>query len=294
MNLFWKATCVIIILFFTGCVSKKKVLEQAHQTELDHQEEMATYKAMLDTANATITDLSYDLVEKNGAYDAAFALNQVLRDQIEALEEDIDNMSSSASSQQSNLARKIRNREAKITEKNELIEDIYGIIEQEEKNITRLLEKVNNTLTNDPNVVFTELSNGVGRITLQDQFLFGNSTYTKINDEAYDFFEGLTEIVEEYPTLNLEVIGHTDNQKPASKSFKDNWSASVAKAVAITRLMVEEFFLGSNRIKPAGKAATQPLASNESDNGRQKNQRVEILVSPKITDLIRNMRSKIK
>jgi chemotaxis protein MotB len=81
------------------------------------------------------------------------------------------------------------------------------------------------------------------------------------------------------------VAGHTDNQ-PVSKetNYKDNWELSMARALVVTRFMVEAKMKPEN-IVAAGYGEFDPIAKNSSTEGRKENRRIEIILLPDLSEL---------
>lgn len=97
----------------------------------------------------------------------------------------------------------------------------------------------------------------------------------------------LTEIVQILTTLQnreFQVAGHTDNVPMRSSRFASNWELSTARAVTVTRFMVEQG-MPAARISAAGFADTHPVASNDSSEGRAQNRRIEITLVPNLDEL---------
>ncbi len=90
--------------------------------------------------------------------------------------------------------------------------------------------------------------------------------------------------LKEFPTRQFLVAGHTDNVPIKSASFKDNWELSAARALVVTRFLID------NGLKPrvlaaAGYGEWDPVGNNKTDKGRQLNRRIEIVLLPNIAEL---------
>jgi len=77
----------------------------------------------------------------------------------------------------------------------------------------------------------------------------------------------------------ITVVGHTDNRPIKSEIFPSNWELSAARAATVARFLIEETGLPAARFQVSGFAGEQPLAANDSAEGRARNRRVEIVVS---------------
>ncbi|MDK8181660.1 flagellar motor protein MotB [Paenibacillus sp. UMB4589-SE434] len=122
----------------------------------------------------------------------------------------------------------------------------------------------------------TDTPKGI-EIRLSDRLLFslGRAELTSLATPTLDKLASL------FSKLNttISIEGHTDNLKMASGGrFKDNWALSAERALSVLRFFVDEKNLDSAQFQIAGYGDTRPVASNDSDTGRQKNRRVEIII----------------
>ena len=130
-----------------------------------------------------------------------------------------------------------------------------------------------------------EEKNGKLYVTMSNKILF-DSDRDRIKKESEDIITSLATAFNSNPGLNIYVEGHTDNEpvKIHRARYKDNWSLSVARALNVVR-MLEEGGVSSNRLTASGKGDTQPIASNDTDEGRETNRRTEFVIAPKIEGL---------
>lgn len=99
--------------------------------------------------------------------------------------------------------------------------------------------------------------------------------------------EALTQVADVLQTIksrNFQIAGHTDNVPIRSRKYPSNWHLSTARAVTVARFLAEQG-VDRNRISAAGYADTQPVASNETPEGRQQNRRIEIVLMPNLDEL---------
>ena len=99
--------------------------------------------------------------------------------------------------------------------------------------------------------------------------------------------EALTEVagvLASIPNREFQVTGHTDNVPIKSRRFPSNWELSTARAVTVTRYLANSG-VPAARLSAAGFADTQPVASNDSDDGRAQNRRIEIVLMPNLEEL---------
>ncbi len=136
-----------------------------------------------------------------------------------------------------------------------------------------------------------EMKNGKVYVSLTDKLLFPSGSII-IDENGKKALTELAKVLKQQPEINIAVEGHTDSQKIYNLGqIKDNWDLSVLRATSVVRYLTVDHNLESVRTTATGKGEFQPLASNANPEGRSKNRRIEIVLSPKLDelyDLIKN------
>lgn len=113
-------------------------------------------------------------------------------------------------------------------------------------------------------------------ISLQEKAFFPSGD-DAIYSQAYSSIEQVAKTIGKLSNpIRLE--GHTDAVPIHTARFKNNWELSTARSIALLQLFEEKFGLDSSRFAVAGYAQTMPIASNDTEEGRAKNRRVEIVI----------------
>lgn len=113
-------------------------------------------------------------------------------------------------------------------------------------------------------------------ISLQEKAFFPSGD-DQIYSHAYPSIEQLAKTMAKLSNpIRLE--GHTDAVPIHTARFKNNWELSTARSIALLQLLEERFGLDSSRFAVAGYAQTMPIASNDTEEGRARNRRVEIVI----------------
>ena len=119
-------------------------------------------------------------------------------------------------------------------------------------------------------------------VTVSDQVLFSSGSAT-LRGPAKTILDNVAKVLNrDYSTHRIRVEGHTDNE-PIRKTrhlWKDNWELSFARATAVSQYLASKG-IDQRRMQTAGFGETRPVTSNASIEGRAKNRRVEIVVSPR-------------
>lgn len=128
-------------------------------------------------------------------------------------------------------------------------------------------------------------------LSLPSEVLFPTGSATLSKQGEYAVVE-VGAVLKKFPERRFLVVGHTDNQdfvKPKDTGTPvcvptDNWQLSTARALTVTRVLVTAGMDAKNLI-PAGVGANDPVASNSTADGRQKNRRIEVSLLPAISEL---------
>ena len=94
----------------------------------------------------------------------------------------------------------------------------------------------------------------------------------------------VAQVLKEIENRSFQTAGHTDNVPIRTRRFRNNWDLSTARAVTVARYLIDQG-VPANRISAAGYADTEPVASNETDEGRAQNRRIEIVLLPNLDEL---------
>jgi len=134
------------------------------------------------------------------------------------------------------------------------------------------------------------MKNGKVYVSLSDKLLF-KSGNASVEDKGKDAIKKLSEVLNKNTDIDIAIEGHTDNVSIKTNLYKDNWDLSVARSTNIVRMICDEFGVESKRVTASGKGEYFPVANNETPEGRAKNRRTEIVLSPKLEELFKLLNS---
>jgi chemotaxis protein MotB len=120
-------------------------------------------------------------------------------------------------------------------------------------------------------------------VKLPDNILFDPGK-TDLKPAGKDAIKQVTRILAGIEGRKFQVTGHTDNQPIKKGNFKSNWELSTQRAVVVVRFMSSNGMDGK-RLSAAGYADTLPVGANDTDDGRRKNRRIEIVLVPNLEEL---------
>jgi chemotaxis protein MotB len=120
------------------------------------------------------------------------------------------------------------------------------------------------------------------KVSFLDRILFGFSQ-VRISGQGKAALDRLGEALANVPEGRISIIGHADNIPVASRfssRFPSNWELSSARAGAVARYLLDQTDLDPARIEVIGLSRYHPVADNDTEAGRAKNRRVEIIITP--------------
>ena len=120
-------------------------------------------------------------------------------------------------------------------------------------------------------------------ITVVDRVLFESGSDT-ITPEGMNLLNEVGAVLRDVTDRRIRINGHTDNVQIGPKlrdRFKTNWELSTARATSVVRYLVDHAGIAPALLTAAGHAYTQPVADNDSEEGRSQNRRIEIVLYPK-------------
>jgi chemotaxis protein MotB len=135
-----------------------------------------------------------------------------------------------------------------------------------------------------------ENRNGKVYVSLAEKLLFKSGSIA-VDPKGQDALIKLATALNQKSDVQVSVEGHTDNKPISSEKIKDNWDLSVLRATSIVRILTVEGKMDGTRITANGRGETQPVATNDTPEGRALNRRTEIILTPrldKILDIINN------
>ena len=163
--------------------------------------------------------------------------------------------------------------------------DLRKLLQQQGEAVENLRKKMAEALTgfsSNELTVFTK--NGRVYVSLQESLLFPSGSAV-VNQKGKEALGTLAQALNNSPDINVVVEGHTDSI-PIKKSYEDNWALSVARATAIVRLLTNTYAVDPTRVTASGRSYFEPVDSNSTPEGRQRNRRTEIILAPKLDQIL--------
>jgi chemotaxis protein MotB len=154
-----------------------------------------------------------------------------------------------------------------------------------------LTRNLNNTLRNallgfNSDELSVEIKDGKVYVSMSDKLLFQSGS-SAVEDKGKDALKLLAGVLDKNSDIDILIEGHTDNVPIKTSVYKDNWDLSVARATSIVRILTNDYKIVPTRLTASGKGEFFPKADNDTPEGRAKNRRTEIILSPKLDELMK-------
>ncbi|WP_300704144.1 flagellar motor protein MotB [Bacteroides sp.] len=260
------AACVAL----TSCVSQKqfKTLKTDYtQLQADYQES----KLQLRESNTRITSLEERLAE-------AQRHNNELRTNLTEMQSVLNK--SIAQSSQGNM-----NMGKLIDEINTSNRFIQHLIKEKNKADSLNLVLVNNltrSLTRDEmRDLDIKVLKGVVYISLADNMLYKSGSY-EISSKAGDVLGKIAKIIQDYKDYDVLVEGNTDTDPISRTNIRNNWDLSALRASSVVQALQNTYGINPKRLTAGGRGEYNPVASNDTAEGKARNRRTEIIITPKL------------
>ena len=147
-------------------------------------------------------------------------------------------------------------------------------------NLTRSLSK------EEMKEVDVQVLKGVVYISLADNMLYKSGSY-EINDRAQETLSKIAKIIMDYKDYDVLIEGNTDNvpvntSSPSMKNIRNNWDLSALRASSVVQYLIDHFGVAPKRLTAGGRGEFNPVATNDTELGKQRNRRTQIIITPKL------------
>ena len=215
-------------------------------------------------------------------------LEQKLANGSASAREEIAKLQKQASELEANAARIAKEREQLRHEQSQLaatVEQERLAKEEEIKRLTRTQEELSKSLQDEiskGNITIQQVRDRL-TINMVDRVLF-DSGQAQVKPAGVKVLKQVSDVLNKISDKQIRIEGHTDNVPISSKlqdRFKTNWELSTARATTVVRYLIDQGGVDRQYLSAVGYADTHPLASNDSEEGRSSNRRIEIVLYPK-------------
>ena len=211
-----------------------------------------------------------------------------LQSRLDGLEKEKGQLNSELSNAQSDAARIAKEREHMRQEQARLaatLDQERAAKEEEITRLTRTQEELSKSLQDEiakGNITIQQVRDRL-TINMVDRVLF-DSGQAQVKPAGLKVLKQVSDILKTVTDKQIRIEGHTDNVPISSKlqdRFKTNWELSTARATTVVHYLIDQGSVDRQHLSAVGYADTQPLSSNDSEEGRSSNRRIEIVLYPK-------------
>lgn len=255
-------------LLMTGCASKKD-LQNCQSENQRLSSEYQNAKETIAANNARIKSLEDQLAQAKA--NAA------------ALQGSLDQSLNNANSNNINISKLVD----QINESNQYIRHLVEVKTKSDSlnlvltnNLTRSLSK------EELKEVDVQVLKGVVYISLADNMLYKSGSY-EVNDRAEQTLSKIAKIITDYRDYDVLIEGNTDNvpvnaQSEKMKNIRNNWDLSCLRASSVAQYLQTRFGVDPKRLTAGGRGEFNPLVTNDTELGKQRNRRTQIIITPKL------------
>ena len=261
-------------LIMTGCASKKD-LENCQTENKSLTEKLQDAREDLAGKNARISaleDQQRGLQQALAAAEAKYA----------KLQESLDKSLTNAS--QNNIS--IEKLVDQINESNQYIRHLVEVKSKSDSlnmvltnNLTRSLSK------EELKEVDVQVLKGVVYISLADNMLYKSGSY-EINSRAAETLSKIAKIIKDYKDYDVLIEGNTDNVPISKTNIRNNWDLSCLRASSVVQALQTKYGVDPKRLTAGGRGEYNPLQSNDTEVGKQRNRRTQIIITPKLDEFM--------
>ena len=261
-------------VMLTGCVSKKQLTEaQARYDQL--KTEHAQLQQDYNEAKVRIAEYTSD----SKSLAARLAEEQQRNKE---MKEAYANLQTSYQSnvQQGNV--NISKLVDEINASNKFIKQLVDAKSKSDSLNQALTNKLTRSLTREEmKEVDVRVLKGVVYISLADNMLYKSGSY-EIGDRAGETLEKIAKIIMDYKDYDVLVEGNTDNVPISQKNIRNNWDLSALRASSVVQALQNQYGVDPKRLSAAGRGEYNPIASNDTEVGKQRNRRTQIIITPQL------------
>ena len=262
------------LILVSSCASKKDLedcrqrnlglLETTKELGMSYQEA----KEQLAAANARVYSLQEQLEQSKAAY--------------ELLQQSLDK--SLVNTNQTNVS--IEKLVDQINESNQYIRHLTNLKSKSDSLNLALTNKLTRSLSKEElKDVDVQVLKGVVYISLADNMLYKSGSY-EISDRAAETLSKIAKIINDYEDYDVLIEGNTDNVPILRENIRNNWDLSCLRASSVVQALQNNYGVNPKRLTAGGRGEYNPVATNNTAAGKQRNRRTQIIITPKLEEFL--------
>jgi chemotaxis protein MotB len=296
----------LFLVLSTSCVSKKiyndlenkfSDLKKENRSITDENTALIKTKTQLEAdglvLKSELENSKTDLAKLKLDYAAAQNKYKVLQDSYVALEKNSsDALEANMKRNRDLLSQLDAKAKALAIEQEQLsqsakrlkeLEDMIAAKEESMKNLKETLSKALNGFADKGLTV--EQKNGKVYVSMENKLLFSSGSWA-VSSEGKKAVVEVGKVLADNVDISVLIEGHTDDDGfKSSGPIADNWDLSTKRATAIVAILSENKSINKQNLTAAGRGEFSPLTSNTTVEGKAKNRRIEIILSPRLDEI---------
>jgi chemotaxis protein MotB len=300
---------LLIVTLSTSCVSKKIYtdlekkyadLKRDYRSIEDENADLLKARKQLELDRETLTaELERIKSERNkwqSDFDAANKKQDALQDAYAALEKNSNEALKANLAKNRELLEQLEAKEKtlaleqeRLNASSKRLNELEALIAAKEANMRKLKETLSNALNGFEGKGLTvEQKNGKVYVSMENKLLFKSGSWA-VNADGKEAVIEVGKVLGDNPDISILIEGHTDDDPfGGSGPIADNWDLSTKRATAIVAILSENKKVNKQNLTAAGRGEFSPLMSNTTTEGKAKNRRIEIILTPRL-DAIADM-----
>ena len=304
-------TCVFSLM--ASCVSPK-VYKDLESKYANLKKENRRLYDENDALSKARNKAENELKQLNKDYDEAAAERDRLQNEFSALKSNYDNLKRSYDALEENsssalaenaqknreLLAQLEAKEQALAAENTRLEKLKKELEGKSNRVDELENMIaakDAAMTNLKNAISRALTDFEGRgltveqrdgkvyVSMENKLLFSSGSWA-VGAEGRQAVQQLGKVLADNPEINILIEGHTDSVPySGSGQVSGNWDLSTKRATAIVKILGENNAINAENLTAAGRGEHAPIATNESTEGRAKNRRIEVILTPKLDEI---------
>lgn len=251
------------LIVVSSCASKKD-LDNCQRENKELSENYNTTREQLAASQARVTSLEEQLAQQKRDY--------------AALQKSLDKSLSNSSANNVNISKLVD----QINESNQYIRHLVEVKSKSDSLNMVLTNNLTRSLSREElKEVDVRVLKGVVYISLADNMLYKSGSY-EINDRAAETLSKIAKIIMDYQDYDVLVEGNTDNVPINRENIRNNWDLSCLRASSVVQYLQTHYGVNPKRLTAGGRGEFNPVATNATELGKQRNRRTQIIITPKL------------
>ena len=235
--------------------------------------------------NESLQAAKEDLAAKNARIASLEEQQKGMQQMLKAAEEKYDKLQAALDKSLTNASQNNISIEKLVDQINESNQYIRHLVEVKSKSDSLNMVLTNNltrSLSQDEmKEVDVQVLKGVVYISLADNMLYKSGSY-EINARAAQTLSKIAKIIKDYKDYDVLIEGNTDNVPITKTNIRNNWDLSALRASSVVQALQNDYGVDPKRLTAGGRGEYNPVASNDTEVGKQRNRRTQIIITPKL------------